>query len=526
MNDSTKAILEDRFFHDGESTWEDVAERTASFWMSGRYESRRDTVADMLRNKEALCNTPALANAGRDQATGSACFVLAIEDSLDSIMSTLRDAALVHKSGGGTGFNFSKIRPAGSKVSTTTRDAPGPAEMLKLYSNAIGHVTQAGMRPGANMAIIDVDHKDAYEFVLTKINEGDIHNFNISLALNDAYMADVADGERHANRHFERFVELAHRNGEPGAFFIDTTNNTRLHPEPLECTNPCGEVPLRPYEACVLGSINLAKHVARDHGKPTLDIAHLAQTTNKMVWLLDAIIEHQYYPLPEIEREQKRYRKIGVGVMGYADLLCELGVEYGSEEAINVARRVMNVVQAASYASSEELARTLGLYDGYDGGTAHRRNLNCQVIAPTGTISRLAGCSFGIEPHFDTGHDGSYQSFIVGSVFEDFNQYHSSPVWTPASKVTLDQHLETQAAFQQYTDQAVSKTINCPEETTMLELKDAYVRAWQLGLKGTTILRENSRDNVVIKRTHDEPDAEDVDTSGMSIVCEGSQCAM
>ena len=512
MSESTDAILRDRFFHEGESTWDDVARRTADYWEPA------DSVAAaaihrMIADKDALPNTPALANAGRAKAMGSACYVLPIHDSLTdgegSIMRTLTDAAAVHQSGGGTGFDFSEIRKKGALVSSTGRDAPGPLNMLHLYSEAIGRVTQGGMRPGANMAIIDASHPDALEFVSSKAQEGTIHNFNISVALSDSFMQDAVDGERHASYLLDSFAKLAWRNGEPGFFFPDTVNRASLHNEIIRATNPCGEVPLRPYEACVLGSINLANHV----GGGVVDYDKLTDTIWTLVRLLDNIIEHQVYPLDKIREEQQRYRKIGVGVMGWADLLCEKGIHYGSDESLNLAFEISGFIQEVTYMASAGLAKERGTYYGYSEGMPARRNLNCQVIAPTGTISRLAGCSFGIEPHFDVDENGNMESYVVGGKgldengrmipFIDHNPYHDHPKFVPSSKVTFLDHLKMQAVWQDHVDQAVSKTVNCPRATTPERIRDSIEWSWQHGLKGFTVLRIGSRDDVVIGHTED-----------------------
>lgn len=504
MSESRDAVLAARFYHPGESSWADVCTRVARTWgTAGRHV---DAAWNMMYHKKALPNTPAIANAGRQNQMGSACYVLPINDSLtdgeSSIMQTLKDAAAVHKSGGGTGFSFGRIRAKGTPVTSTGRGAPGAVNVLRLYSDAIHRVTQAGMRPGANMGILPVDHPDIIEFIRAKQTEHTITNFNISVAMTDEFMLKVVAGtlDHHEQFIWDSIVEGAWRNGEPGLFFIDQTNRLAMHPEWIESTNPCGEVPLRPYEACVLGSINLAAHIAHgENGLPYVDYDALRQTTYTLVELLDNVIEWQDYPIPEIEREQKRYRKIGVGVMGYADMLVEMGVKYGSDQAVYLAEQIMSRIQTYSYAASGKLGFERGLYAGYREGLGlPRRNLNCQVIAPTGTISRLAECSFGIEPHFDVNIEGVFQSFIVGGVFDDYNEYHDHPDFVPASQVTMMQHIKTMAAFQRFTDQAVSKTINCPHETTMQEVADAYVWAWQQGCKGLTILREGSREDVVI----------------------------
>lgn len=516
---SVAAILEDRFFHPHEKDWYDVAERVARSW--GRTPTEVAEFYGMLRDRKALPNTPAIANAGRPNQMGSACYVLPINDSLtegpSSIMKTLMDAAAVHKSGGGTGFSFGRIRGRGSQVSSTGRPAPGAVNVLELYSDAIMRVTQAGMRPGANMGILPVDHPDIHEFLTCKNDEGKITNFNISVALTDDFMQYVSghpsyryDSDREVV--WDLIVDGAWRNGEPGVLFIDTVNRERLHPEEFEATNPCGEVPLRPYEACVLGSVDISKHVrfnfdGRDDYR--MDWDALGKTISTMVRLLDNIIDLQTYPIPEIEREQKRYRKIGLGPMGFADACVMLGIRYGSDECVAFAAQLAAFFQVAAYDASEVLADERGPYPGYQKDSfelrqdlstffPYRRNLCCLVVAPTGTISRLAGCSFGIEPHPDVNEHGYYQSFVVGGVFDDHCVHHLSEFFVPTSDVTLEQHLRVQAAWQKHYDQAVSKTINCPHETTREEVADAIILAWKLGIKGTTFLRSGSRDDVVI----------------------------
>lgn len=498
MSESREAVLKDRFYHEGEGSWHDVCTRVAEAW--GTDAQHRQDVYHMMYEKRALPNTPAIANAGRANQMGSACYVLPINDSLtdgpSSIMQTLMDAAAVHKSGGGTGFSLGRIRGKGEAVSSTGRPAPGAVNVLRLYSDAIHRVTQAGMRPGANMMILPVDHPDIMEFITAKQTEGEIRNFNISVAMPDDFMMALIGNSLTADERaiWDAIVDGAWRNGEPGLFFIDTTNNAALHPEYIEATNPCGEVPLRPYEACVLGSVNLAAHIVGGQ----MDYATLDDTVKTLTEMLDNIIERQDYPLPEIKREQQRYRKIGVGVMGYADALCMMDVAYGSPRALDLAEEWMSRVQVTSYSMSRHLGKERGYYAGWKDDMPERRNLNCQVIAPTGTISRLAGCSFGIEPHFDVNDDGEYLSFIVGGVFTDYNPFYLHESFRPASQVTLQQHIDTQAAFQRFVDQAVSKTVNCPHETSRQDVADAYIQAWLAGCKGTTVLREGAREDVVI----------------------------
>lgn len=501
METARDAILQERFMHTGETTEQDVWQRVAEAYADNADEERE--FFNMMNARLGFPNTPAIANAGRTQQQASACFVLPIEDSLvdgeDSIMETLKNAVAVHKSGGGTGFCFGRLRPKGEIVSTTGRKAPGPVEFLHLFSEAIGRVTQAGLRNGANMGILPVGHRDIMEFISCKRTEGVIHNFNISVALTNDFM------ENPTPRIWDAMVEGAWRNGEPGAVFIDTVNRTSPHPDIIEATNPCGEVPLLPYEACVLGSINLSEHISLISGVWCMNYDKLRKTVHNMVRLLDNIIDKQHYPLKKIEETHKRYRKIGIGVMGYADALIKLGVVYGSPEAIQQAKNWMRFVQEESYAESKELWFEKGAYEGANkygtidalqrAGLPVRRNVAVQVIAPTGTIARLAKCSFGIEPNFAA----EYDSFVVGGRFREVHPLRNERAFITTRDVRPIDHIRAQSAFQTYTDQAVSKTVNLPYEATVDDVADIYRNAWELGCKGITVLREDSREDVVIK---------------------------
>lgn len=472
-----------------ESDW---LKRVASQWATNGYEY--DRFYAMMASRRALPNTPALANAGKAHPMGSACFVLPVPDDTEGILDTLRAATFVHKYGGGTGFDFSPVRSRTATVSSTGRAAPGPVEgPLKGYSEWLGRWSQAGLRSGANMGMLSVYHPDIRDFITAKRGtESVLTNFNISVKVTDEFMTHLEEPGRWEI--WRELVQGAWENGEPGIFFEDTVNNARLHPEKIHATNPCGEVPLLPYEACVLGSVNLAAFVSNG----AFDWDGYRETVDTLTVLLDNIIELQHYPLPEIERGQKRYRKVGVGVMGYADALVDLGVRYGSEAALEFAHLTGRALQEQSYETSEFLGHDRGYFDGFQLGQPRRRNLNCQVIAPTGTISRLAECSFGIEPHFDVNARGEYESFVVGGQFTDHQPRYQALDFTPASMVSLDQHVDTQAAWQRHIDQAVSKTINCPHETTPDEISDAMIRAWDKGCKGMTVLRDASRKDVVI----------------------------
>jgi ribonucleoside-diphosphate reductase alpha chain len=378
------------------------------------------------------------------------------------------------------------------------------------------------------MGMLSVEHPDIMDFITAKHGtESILTNFNISVKVPNHFMQSASRNWDiwNANDTWNAIVEGAWENGEPGIYFEDTVNNERLHPELIHATNPCGEVPLRPYEACVLGSVNLAAHMVERDGRYFLDEQAYRDTIDTMTILLDNVIELQHYPIPVIEREQKRYRKIGVGVMGFADALCLMGSTYGDDRSYAAAREWGRILKEQSYETSARLGVERGGYRGFvtynqqvseqrpnPWDFPFRRNLNCQVIAPTGSISRLAECSFGIEPHFDVDENGKFMSFVVGGAFEDDQPYADHPCFTPASMVRLEQHIKMQAAWQENVDQAVSKTVNCPNSTTKQEVSDALILAWETGCKGVTLLREGSRENVVIGATSGD--------------CNGAACAI
>lgn len=511
------AVIRARFMHPGENTEYDVWRRVAYAWADSNEQA--DRFFKMMVEKRAFPNTPAIANAGLPVSCGSACFVLPIEDSLyegrGSITGTLSDASRVHQYGGGTGFSFSSIRPKGSIVKSTGREAPGPVEFLRGYSSWFKRVSQAGLRPAANMAILSVDHPDVQEFINCKTTEQDITNFNISVALTDAFMRG---GDDRSMELWTEIVDGAWRNGEPGCFFVDTVNNRRLHPEEIHATNPCGEVPLLPYEACVLGSVNLSEHVRNDD----LDLAKLRTTVWDLTCMLDNIVDKQDYPLEIIRDTHRKYRKIGVGVMGFADLCIKLGVRYGSRESVLMAGAIMEFVQQTSYEASAMLGDERGYFPGWEdvteflGEPIDRRNLCVQVLAPTGTLSWLAGdehnrVSPGIEPNY--GKRG--KNFIIGGVYEYEHALADSEYFVSYDEVTPEQHVEIQAAFQRHTDQAVSKTVNLPNEATHRDVEEVYALAWENGCKGVTVYREGARQEVVLL-------PEDVQNAD----CESGVCAL
>ena len=469
-----------------------------------------------------LPNSPALTNAGREAFTLSACFVLPIEDSVGAIFDTAKHAALVHKMGGGTGFSFSRLRPAGDTVGSTQGLASGPCSFLRIYNTSTEVMKQGGTRRGANMGMLRVDHPDIFEFIALKERDGTVNNFNLSVALTDEFMEAVErdgdfdlrfDGKARrrvkARAIWERIVESAWRNGEPGVFFIDQANDA--NPTPLlgafEGTNPCGEQPLLPFEACVLGSVNLSKMVTRE-GK--VDWESFRATVRTGVRMLDNIIDRQDYPLPQVEEMHKANRKIGLGVMGWADMLIRCAIHYASQEALTLAEQVMSFITREAVEVSAELARTRGPFPQWEGSTWQKaglkvRNATLTTIAPTGTLSIIARVNGGIEPLFDfktieRRADTEYEN--TNLAYEEWLKDHKGEplpdYFVKANDIPAEWHVRMQAAFQKHTHNAISKTINFPKEATVRDVEKAYLLAYELGCKGLTVYRDGSRENQVI----------------------------
>ena len=558
---SARTVLEKRYLAKDENgtpieTVEGLFERVAGTVAAADKQYDEEGVAqsqktfyDMMTNLEFLPNSPTLMNAGRPLGQLSACFVLPVEDSMEDIFETIKQAALIHKSGGGTGFSFTKLRQKGSVVNSTGGVASGPISFMKVFNAATEAIKQGGTRRGANMGMLQIDHPDILEFITCKTDNNEITNFNISVAITEDFMKaveadreyDLIDpktkaivGSLPAREVFEKIVTAAHQNGEPGIVFVDRLNRDNIVPSQgrIEATNPCGEQPLLPYESCNLGSINLVEMLKKDGDKYCIDYNKLGKTVDNAIHFLDNVIEVNNYPIEQIEFTTKQTRKVGLGVMGFADMLLLMGIAYNSDEGVSIGEQVMEFINTRAHAMSRKLGADRGSFplfaeSIYKDGEAVR-NGTCTTIAPTGTLSIIAGVSSGVEPVFayvfirnvmdgtelievnpilkaELEKRGIYNEELMKKISKEGSLQHIDglpadikKVFVCAHDVEPIWHIKMQAAFQKHLDNAVSKTVNFSNNATKEDVAEVYRLAYKLGCKGVTIYRDGSRQNQVL----------------------------